>query len=97
MNINANKPLFLLALIFLSTMLLVFHNASSISLFTDKEFILKNHLIPEKIKVSRGVTEMISHPDQNKFALLNGHLEFAIAILNKNGSVKSDVILSKFP
>ncbi|NLD93591.1 MAG: hypothetical protein GX639_13100 [Fibrobacter sp.] len=58
---------------------------------------MNNHLIPEKIKVPQGVTEMKSLPEQNKFALVNGRLEFAIANLNKNGNVNCDVIQHNFP
>ena len=75
------------------------HNtfAMSIKIFSKGEFIMNNHLIPEKIKVPHGVTEMLNLPEQNKFALVNGRLEFAIANLNKNGNVNCDVIQHNFP
>jgi len=58
---------------------------------------MNDHLVPELVPVNCGITEIKNLPEPNKFALINGHNEFAIADLQKKGKVKTEVIVPNFP
>ena len=66
-------------------------------LFSKGQFIMNDHLIPETIPVNCGISEIKSLPGQDKFALINGHNEFATAKLLKNGELQVHTILHNYP
>lgn len=94
----AKRKISLIVLLLLGVIFAIYNeHRDSLVLFSKGQFIMNDHLVPEHIPVSCGVSEIKNLPGQDKFALINGHNEFAIATLMRNGDLKVHTILDNYP
>ena len=93
-----NKEKVVFGVLFIALFMIVKINCKqSAQLFSKGHFIMNQHLIPEYLPVSCGAKEIKSLPENDKFAMINGQNEFAIASLQSNGDLTTHVILRNYP